>query len=201
MIEILQSELHQPVAAARLGLQPANLAVGGYATDQMYLRLRAEWPRYRRPCALVILFMPSLFHRNLEHDRPHLDADLAWRPASDDPRLFQIVRRLVPYRSDRDLAEGMRMTRGALAGMVRMAEARGAVPLILVPELTPETVEEEKIREAALRGLPAIKVTVDPRWRLPHNRHPDARADARLAVAVAEYLERQGLGHGATCPR
>lgn len=186
---------------ARLGLQPANLSVGGHATDQMFLRLKAEWPRYRRPCALVILFMPSLFHRNLEHDRPHLDADLAWRPASDDPRLVQIVRRLVPYRSDRELAEGMKMTRGALAGMVRLAEARGATPLILVPELTPETREEAAIREAALGGLPSLKVAIDPSWRLRNNRHPDARADARLAEAVGDYLEGHGLGHGAGCPR
>jgi hypothetical protein len=181
---------------ARLGLQPANLAVGGYATDQMLLRLR-----YERPCALVVLFMPSLFHRNLEHDRPHLDADLAWRPASDDPRLVQIVRRVVPYRSDGDLADGMRMTRGALAEMVRMAQARGATPLILVPELTAETGEEAAIREAALQGLPSLKVRIDPSWRLRNNRHPDARAGARLADAVTEYLEGHGLGHGVKCPR
>lgn len=186
---------------ARLGLQAADLAVGGYATDQMYLRFRAEWPRYRRPCAVVVLFMPSLFHRNLEHDRPHLDADLAWRPASDDPRLVQIAHRLVPYRSDRALAEGMRMTHGALAAVVRAAEARGAVPLILVPELTPETAEEAAIRGRALAGLPALKVAVDPAWRVRNNRHPDARADARLADAVSGYLEGRGLVHGVSCPR
>jgi hypothetical protein len=178
---------------AATGLQAADLAVGGYATDQMYLRLKAEWPRYRQPRALVVLFMPSLLHRNLEHDRPHLDADLAWRPPSDDWRLAQIAHRLVPYRSDRDLAEGVTMTRRALAAMVAMARERGAVPLVLTPQLTPETAEEARIRAQVLEGLPALQVVVDPRWRLPHNRHPDARADAAIARAVTAWLEGHGL--------
>jgi len=178
---------------ALTGLQSANLAVGGYATDQMYLRFKAEWPRYRHPRAVVILFMPALFHRNLEHDRPHLDASLAWSPPSGDWRLVQIARRLVPYRSDQDLADGVLMTRQALGATVRMARARGAVPLILVPQLTPETEEEARIRTQVLAGLPYLQVTVDPSWRVPNNRHPDARADAKIAEAVAAYLLAHGL--------
>jgi hypothetical protein len=176
-------------AGARLGLQSADLAVGGYATDQMYLRLRAEWPRYVQPRAVVILFMPSLFHRNLGRDRPHLDPSLRWRPPSDRSRLLQIVDRLVPYRTDRDVADGVLMTRRALAGMVAMARARGAVPLILVPEFAPETTEETRIRTRVLRGLPYLRVAVNPAWHLANNRHPDARADAVLADAVAAYIE------------
>ncbi len=173
---------------AGLGLQPADLAVGGYATDQMYLRLKAEWPRYAHPRALVILFMPSLFHRNLEHDRPHLAPGLVWRPPSDDPRLAQIAHRLVPYRSDQDLADGVAMTHQALAAMVAMARARGATPLILVPDLQPESLEEQAIGASVLAGLPYLRVTLDPAWRVSHNRHPDARADAALAAAVTGYL-------------
>ncbi|HKP79461.1 MAG TPA: hypothetical protein VJU34_10090 [Phenylobacterium sp.] len=174
---------------ARLRLQPANLAVGGFATDQMYLRWAVEWPKYREPRALVILFMPSLFHRNLEHDRPHLDPDLRWRPASDDWRLLQVARRVMPYRTDRELEDGVAMTRAALRTMVDTARRKGAVPLILVPELTPETPEEARIRTRVLAGLPCLKVPIDPTWRLANNRHPDARADARLAEAVAAYIE------------
>src|SRR6185295_11772247 len=124
--------------------------------DQMYLRWKDEWPRYRQPRAVVILFMPALFHRNLERDRPHLGPDLAWRPPSDDLRLLQIVGRLVPYRSDRDLAEATTMTRRALSEMVAAARARGAVPLILVPDLGPETPEEQAIGARVLAGLPHI---------------------------------------------
>lgn len=184
---------------ARLKLQPANLAVGGFATDQMYLRLAAEWPRYRAPRALVILFMPSLFHRNLEHDRPHLGPDLRWRPASDDWRLVQIARRIVPHRTDGELDDGFAMTQNALRAMVETARERGAVPLILVPELTPETPEEARIRSRALAGLPYLKVPIDPAWHLADNRHPDARADARLAEAVAAYIETH-TAHAATPP-
>ena len=184
------------LVGARLGLQPADLAVGGFATDQMYLRFKDEWPRYRRPRAVVILFMPALFHRNLERDRPHLGPDLVWRPPSDDLRLFQIVQRLVPYRSDRDLAEATAMTRRALAEMVAAARARGAVPLILVPDLGPGTPEEQAIGVQVLAGLPHIRVPIDPAWHVPRNRHPDARADAKLADAVAGWLEAQGLKRG-----
>ena len=180
---------------ARLGLQPASLAVGGYATDQMYLRFVREWPRYRRPRAVVVLFMPLLFHRNLERDRPHLTPGLAWRPPSDDPRLVQIARRLVPYRTDEEVDDAVRMTRAALADIVAEAKARGAVPLILVPQLDQETPEEAAIRRRVLTGLPIVHVHVDPAWRIPNNRHPDARAAARLADAVAAYLEPRLTHH------
>jgi hypothetical protein len=159
----------------------------------MYLRFKGEWPRYRQPRALVILFMPALFHRNLEHDRPHLDPGLVWRPASDDWRLAQIAHRLVPYRSDRDLADATLMTRQALAAMVAMARAKGATPLILVPDLGPETAEEQAIRARVLTGLPYLQVSVDPAWHIANNRHPDARAAAQIAAAVSAYLLAHGL--------
>jgi hypothetical protein len=180
---------------ARLGLQPANLAVGGYATDQMYLRFRDEWPRYREPRAVVVLFMPLLFHRNLEHDRPHLAPGLVWRPASGDWRLVQIARRLVPARSNREIDDAVTMTRQALGAIVAAARAKGAVPLVLVPQLTDETPEERTIRERVLAGLPYIQVQVDPAWRVANNRHPDARADAALADAVSGYLQARLVQH------
>ena len=186
---------------ARLGLQPANLAVGGFATDQMYLRFREEWPRYRRPRAVVILFMPLLFHRNLEHDRPHLEPGLVWSPASDDPRLVQIARRLVPARSRREVSDATLMTRQALTAMVTAAQAKGAVPLILVPQLSVETAEEAAIRRQVLAGLPYLQVQIDPAWRVPNNRHPDARADAALADAVAKYLQARLVQHPTPGPR
>jgi hypothetical protein len=186
---------------ARLSLQPANLAVGGYATDQMYLRFRQEWPQYRQPKAVVVLFMPLLFHRNLEHDRPHLEPGLVWRPPSDDLRLAQIVRRLVPARSQSEIDAAGVMTRQALAGIVAAARAKGAVPLVLVPQLTQETAEEAAIRARVLAGLPHILVPVDPTWRVPNNRHPDARANAALADAVARYLETRLVHDPAPKPR
>ena len=47
------------------GIQSANLAVNGYGSDQSYMRLAAELPRYRKPVAVVALFSPTLVERNL----------------------------------------------------------------------------------------------------------------------------------------
>ena len=59
---------------ALLGMQSANLAVSDYSNDQSYLRLAAELPHFREPLAVVTLFMPALFDRNLLDNRPRLAA-------------------------------------------------------------------------------------------------------------------------------
>lgn len=176
---------------ALTGVQSASLAVEGYATDQAYLRLRQEWPRYRRPVAVVSLFMPSLFRRNLDVDRPRLDPGLAWRPPDSAPRLVQLARRAVLYRTDADIDRGVAMSRAALGDTVEMARRRGATPLIVVPQLAPETVAERTLRRRVLdeAGLPYVMVNLDPGWRLPSNRHPDARAARVIARAIAAYLQ------------
>ena len=63
---------------AMTGVQAANIAVNAHATDQILLRLRRELPRFAHPVAVVIPFVPSLFDRNLDQDRPYLDAGLRW---------------------------------------------------------------------------------------------------------------------------
>src|SRR5260370_16254156 len=82
---------------ALLGMQSANLAVHGFASDQAYLRLLAELPRFGRPAAVVSLFMPALFDRNLDDDRPHLGPGLVWMPAERHWRLAEIARLPPPY--------------------------------------------------------------------------------------------------------
>ena len=187
---------------ALTGVQSANLAVEGYATDQAYLRLRQEWPRYQRPVSVVSLFMPSLFRRNLDVDRPHLDPGLAWRPPEAAPRLVQLVRRAVPYRADADIDRGVAMSRAALGDMVEMARRRGATPLIVVPQLAPETAAERTLRRRVLdeAGLPYVMVNLDPSWRLPGNRHPDARAARAIAQAIARYLQTHPGAEYRRCP-
>ncbi|WP_156398442.1 hypothetical protein [Caulobacter sp. Root1455] len=179
---------------ALTGVRSANLAVEGYATDQSYLRLRDEWPRYRRPVAVVALFMPALLRRTLDVDRPHLDADLTWRPPVKSLKLAEVARRAIPYRSERDIDRGVATSRAALADTVALARARGATPLILVPQLRPETPVEAALRRRVLdeAGLPYVVVRVDPGWLVPRNRHPDARASRAMAQAVAGYLAAQG---------
>ncbi len=92
---------------AMMGVQSANLAVHGFATDQAYLRLLAELPRFRRPVAVVALFTPGLFDRNLDEDRPHLGPGLVWLPAKPRWRLAMIASWLVPYRSDEAIERGI----------------------------------------------------------------------------------------------
>ena len=74
------------------GLQSANVAVSGFANDQAYLRLQAELPRFQRPVAVVILFSPYLFDRNLNDDRPHLGPGLVWLPPVNRWRLGRIFK-------------------------------------------------------------------------------------------------------------
>jgi hypothetical protein len=122
-------------AGATLGLQSANLAVHGYSTDQMYLRLTRELPRFTHPDAVVSIFMTELFGRNLDADRPHLGPGLVWHPAVLAPRLVSLAGLLVPYRRDETVDLGVDMTRDALRAIMRLAHSRGAPALVVVPQL------------------------------------------------------------------
>lgn len=183
--------------SAMTGLQTANVAVGGYATDQVYLLLKSELPRFHAPVAVVTIFMPGLFHRNMDTDRPHLTRGLTWNPPKRQPRLLEILGRLVPYRSDADIADGVAATQEELEAIAAMARARGAVPVIVVPQVGPETNEERAIRHRILdqARLAYVVAPMPAAWLLPHNRHPDARGARSMALAVAGYLQDHNVGH------
>jgi hypothetical protein len=180
---------------ARTGYQTANLAVGGYATDQMYLRLMEDWPRFRVPAAVVVLFMPSLFFRSLDIDRPHLERGLTWRPPNGDPRLLQMARRIAPLHSAQAIAESEADVREQLAAIVTLARSRGAIPLIVVPRYGAETDEDGARRRRILDAahLPYVEAPMDPTWRLKGNSHPDARGADAIARAVTQGLVARGL--------
>src|SRR5437762_14180982 len=94
-----------------VGIQGANLAVHGYSTDQIYLRLVRELPRFQQPVAVVSIFMTELFGRNLDDDRPYLAPGLVWHPAEHESRLMSLAGLVVPYRRDATVERGIRMTR------------------------------------------------------------------------------------------
>jgi hypothetical protein len=175
---------------AMLNLQSANLAVHGYSTDQGYLRLQSELPHFRRPMAVVVLFMTALFGRNLDDDRPHLGPGLLWQPAESHGRLASLATLLVPYRTDQTVERGVAMTQQTLKAMIELSRERGAAPLILVPQLGPEEAVEASLRHRVLDAaqLPYILVETDDAWRLPWDRHPNARATYTIAAAVARRL-------------
>jgi hypothetical protein len=175
---------------AMMGIQSANLAVHGFGTDQAYLRLEMELPRFRRPVAVVSLFMTALFGRNLDHDRPHLGPGLVWLPAEQHGRLASLATLLVPYRTDDTVERGVAMTRDVLGATVKLARARGATPLIVVPHFGVEEQAERALRRRILdeTGLPYVWIEIDEVWRLSWDRHPNAHAAQAIATAIAARL-------------
>jgi hypothetical protein len=177
------------------GLQSANVAVSGYANDQAYLRLQTELVRFQRPVAVVTLFSPFLFDRNLNDDRPHLGLGLAWQAPVNYRRLTRIFNFLVPYRSDETIERSVKVTREVLHSTIEMAHARGAVPIIVVPQFTPEESEERELRNRVLdeAGVPYVWVQLDASWHVRGDPHPDARAAHAIAIAIADRLRAAGV--------
>ena len=176
---------------AMTGVQSANLAVHGFSSDQSYLRLQTELPHFQHPVAVVSLFMTALFGRNLDQDRPHLGPGLAWLPAKPSSRVASLAALLVPYRADATVERGIAVTRELLRETVALARARNATPLVVVPQFGPEDPAERALRQRILDDtIPSVIVTIDDAWRLPWDRHPNARAARTIAAAIAERLRR-----------
>jgi hypothetical protein len=179
---------------AALGMQGANMAVFGYANDQAYLRLASQLPRFRRPVAVVSLFIPSLFVRNLDDDRPHLNSELTRKPGIHRLWLSSILHFFVPYHSDADIERGIQATRAVLAATAALARRHGAIPLVVDPQFGPEGKVERMLRRRILdeSGIPYVQVPLDPAWHLKGDLHPDARATHAIALAITARL-RAGL--------
>jgi len=179
---------------ARVGLQlhmqSANMAVFGYATDQSYLRLKAELPRFRSPVAVVSLFTPALFVRNLGDDRPYLDASLGWHPTLHRWRLSSLFRFLIPYHSDVEIERRIQATRAVLAATAVLARERHAIALVVDPQFGPEEPAERMLRQRILDvpGISYMRVDLDPAWRLQGDLHPGPRAAQAIAAAIAQRL-------------
>jgi hypothetical protein len=176
--------------SALIGVQSANLAVHGYATDQSYLRVESELPRFRRPVALVTLFMTALFGRNLDDNRPHLGPGLIWLPAVPHGRLMSLATLIVPYRRETTIERGIAVTCEVLRATAALATARGATPLIVVPQFNREDDVERTLRRRILddAGLQYVFVEFDIGWRIPGDLHPNAPTARRIAIAIADRL-------------
>jgi hypothetical protein len=176
--------------SAMLRVQSANLAVHGFSTDQTFLRLQADLPRFSHPVGVVSLFMTSLFGRNLDDDRPRLGPGLIWLPPEQHGRLITLAGLLVPYRRDETVDNGIAVTRQVLRATGDLARAHGTAALLVVPQLGPESNAERTLRRRILDGidLPQVFVPIDAGWRLPWDRHPSAAAARVIAQAVADRL-------------
>jgi hypothetical protein len=175
---------------AMMNVQSANMAVHGFSSDQAYLRLERELPRFQRPLVVVSLFMTALFGRNLDDDRPHLGPGLVWLPAAPHGRLAALAKQLVPYRTIVTVERGVTVTREVLRASANLARARGATPLIVVPHFGVESPAERALRRRILdeAGLPYVWIEIDEAWRLPWDRHPNPRAAHAIAEAIASRL-------------
>jgi len=177
--------------AMATNIQSASIAVFGYANDQAYLRLATELPRFRQPVAVVSVFTPSLFARNLGDDRPHLDAQLNWIPATHRLWLTSLLRFLLPYHSQAEIEYGIQATRAQLLATAALARKRGAIALVVDPQYNPENPVERMLRRRILdeSGVEYVRVMLDPSWHLKGDRHPDSRAAYVIAMAIASKLK------------
>ncbi|MBW8783861.1 MAG: hypothetical protein JF593_04355 [Novosphingobium sp.] len=184
--------------AVGTGLQPANLAVTGFATDQALLRLGDELPKFRCPVAVVSVFMPSFLDRNLNTDRPHFDADLRLLPPRTGSRLAATLRHAIGYRSSESVERGIAMTTTWLLATRRVARARRARWLLVVPTFMPESRAEQAIRRRILddAGIDYAFVPVDAGARIRGDAHPSARGTAVIAAAILDRLRSDGIGTG-----
>lgn len=175
---------------ALMRVQTANVAVHGYGNDQAYLRLQTELPHFRRPVAVVSLFMTALFGRNLDQDRPHLGPGLVWLPAEQRSRLSSLAKLIVPYRADTTVERGVKVTQEVLRATGDLARAHGATPLLVVLQFGHEEQPEQTLRRRILddAGISYIFVEIDSSWRLPWDRHPNARAARAIATAITSEL-------------
>jgi hypothetical protein len=177
---------------AMMAVQTANLAVHGYGSDQAYMRLQTELPHFRRPVAVVSLFMTALFGRNLDQDRPHLGPGLVWLPSQQHSRLLALAKLLVPYRAGMTVERGVTVTREVLRASSELARTHGAIPLLVVLQFGQEEQPEQMFRLRILdqANIPYLFVDIDSSWRLTWDRHPNAQAAHAIATAIVSELRR-----------
>lgn len=178
-------------AGTLLAVQTANLAVHGYGTDQIYMRLARELPHFKQPLAVVAIFMTELFGRNLDDDRPHLGPGLQWVAAQHASRVMALAGLLVPYRREPTIDQGIEMTRDALRAIAQLARQRGTRALVVIPQFGAEDAVQHTLRDRIFTpDIPTLVVHLAPDWRLPWDRHPNARAARVIAETIATRLHQ-----------
>ena len=191
----------------RLGLQVVNVALGGYGTDQAYLRLVEVLERLRDPVAVVMVFHPVQLGRAHQDFRPHLvlrNGKLVLEgPASgfwSGWKLRDLWVNELPYLSEDALAKAMALNAAVLQATAAAARVRGAEPLFVVPSFGPprslgEHPEASILRELFERQhLPYLLIDIARDRLMLDEWHPDATAAEDIAATVERAL-RPRLRH------
>jgi len=85
---------------AMMGMQSANLAVHGFGSDQAYLRLQMELPRFRGRWPWCRCSWRALRPETGTRIGRHLGPGLSWLPAERQGGSHRSLRLLVTYRTD-----------------------------------------------------------------------------------------------------
>jgi hypothetical protein len=82
------------------------------------------------------------------------------------------------------------VTREVLRATSDLAREHGATPLLVVLQFGREEQAEQALRHRILdnANIPYVLVELDSSWRLPWDRHPNARAAHAIANAIADEL-------------
>jgi hypothetical protein len=76
-----------------------------------------------------------------------------------------------------------------LRAIVQLAREHAATPLVVIPQFGVEADAQRKLRERIVTpDNPSVFVPLDPDWRLPWDRHPNARAAKVIATAIVARL-------------
>jgi len=83
------------------------------------------------------------------------------------------------------------MTQEVFRATGELARARGAIPLLVVLQFGGEDQPEQALRQRIFDNadIPYELIVVDSEWRLPWDRHPNARAAHAIATAIAARLK------------
>ena len=204
------------VAAAFPAVQVVNLAVQGYGTDQAWLRLRRNAPRFSDLRAVVYGFIPRHVYRNAHADRRVLVrtayfagtaprfvlADdgtlvLAEHPvrATERHAYSRIVAALELAWARYGSPPSLDLTSALVAQLRREAEARGARFLLLewnaAGELASWRPDGGSLFDAS--GVTTIRADAGAppdfgTWVIPGDGHPTPRAHAHVASVLVDAL-------------
>ena len=184
-----------------LGLQVVNVACGGYGSDQSYLRLDDALARLKRPAAVVTTFVPVMLSRNVQDYRARLvlrDGALALVPPARGllagVRLRDLWVNELPYMSDGDLRDSLRVTAAVLRETARTTRAHGAEPLFAIFSIGGERALDDHAEASIVRALfvdqalPFALIDVQPAELIAGDGHPGPEAHHRIARVLEGAL-------------